>query len=220
MMPTQPQARREPSLLPTLAVASGNAGKIAEFHTLLGEGVEIMSLRDLGLLSPEETGTTFEENALLKARYVFDQVGMVTLADDSGLEVDALDGAPGVLSARYAGDQHDDAANRVRLLDALDNVADESRTARFVAVIAIIDLEGEVTLARGTCEGLITRQERGLGGFGYDSLFELPDGRTMAELSAATKNTVSHRAQAMRIAMPVLRAALGLSPDQEDSESP
>lgn len=193
-----------------LALASRNLGKIAEFQVILGNAVDIMSLTHLGLTSPEETGSTFEANAVLKAQYVFEQTGMVTLADDSGLEVDALGGAPGVVSARYAGEQHDDADNRALLLRNLGSMRGQPRTARFVAVIAIIDGQGHVSLSRGTCEGSIAFDERGTGGFGYDSLFELPDGRTMAELTAQAKNQVSHRADAVRQAMPALRAALGL----------
>lgn len=203
-----------------LALASSNRGKIVEFQSILGNDVEIRSLLDLGLTSPEETGSTFETNAVLKARYVFEQTGMVTLADDSGLEVDALNGAPGVVSARYAGEQHDDAANRALLLQNLQPMRDQPRSARFVAVIAIIDASGHVSLARGTCEGTIALQERGEGGFGYDPLFELPDRRTMAEHSIEEKNSLSHRAHAIRHSMPALRAALGLPAPDESSVTP
>lgn len=195
---------------PVLAIASSNQGKIAEFRSLFGNEVDIMSLPDLGFTSPAETESTFDDNALLKARYVYEQGGMVTLADDSGLEVDALVGAPGVWSARYAGEQHNDADNRALLLQTLSALPNRPRTARFVAAIAIIDTRGSVSLFRGTCEGSIAFEERGSSGFGYDSLFELPDGRTMAELSNEEKNAVSHRAFAVRHAIPTLRAALGL----------
>ncbi len=201
---------------PTLALATSNRGKISELRALLGEDIELVSLDDLGLPSPEETGSTFEANAELKARYVFEHGGLVTLADDSGLEVDALGGLPGVMSARYAGDQHDDAANRALLLRTLASLPDSDRTARFVAVIAVINGHGELTLSRGTCEGAMAFEERGSGGFGYDSLFELPDGRTMAELEPATKNAISHRANAMRRALPGIRTALGF-PQMEES---
>lgn len=203
---------------PVLALASSNPGKVIEFQSLLGNAVEIRSLIELGLASPEETGSTFEANAVLKARFVFERTGMVTLADDSGLEVDALGGAPGVVSARYAGEQHNDADNRALLLDNLNPMQGKPRTARFVAVIAIVDANGHVSLSRGTCEGLIAPAERGTSGFGYDSLFELPDGRTMAEHSNEEKNAVSHRAHAMRHAMPALRAALGLPASSGSSE--
>ncbi len=195
---------------PVLALASSNRGKIAEFQSILGNAIDIRSLTDLGMTSPEETGSTFEANAVLKARYVFEQTGMVTLADDSGLEVDALGGAPGVVSARYAGEQHNDADNRALLLRNLGSMQGQTRTARFVAVIAIIDVNGHLSLCRGTCEGSVAFDERGTSGFGYDSLFELADGRTMAEHSNEQKNALSHRAQAMRHALPGLRAALGL----------
>lgn len=205
---------------PTLALASSNSGKIAEFQAILGDDVTIMSLPDFGLESPEETGSTFEENAVLKARFLHDQTGLVTLADDSGLEVDALGGAPGVYSARFAGDHHNDADNRALLLRKLGEFPDQPRTARFVAVIAIVDGDGHLTLSRGTCEGTIARVARGTGGFGYDPLFELPDGRTMAQLDGATKNTLSHRARAMRQAMPALRVALGLPQQNEIVNTP
>ncbi|MEJ7900225.1 MAG: RdgB/HAM1 family non-canonical purine NTP pyrophosphatase [Thermomicrobiales bacterium] len=209
-----------PSSRPGLALASSNRGKIAEFQSILGNAIHIRSLIDLGLTSPEEDGTTFEANAVLKARHVFERTGMVTLADDSGLEVDALGGAPGVVSARYAGEQHDDDANRDLLLRNLDAMRGQPRTARFVAVITIIDANGHVSLFRGTCEGTIAFDERGTGGFGYDSLFELPDGRTMAEHSNEEKNALSHRAHAMRRAMPALRVALGLPAPDESSVTP
>ncbi len=204
----------------SLAVASSNRGKISEFEWLLDNSASIMSIHDLGLTSPEETGTTFEENAVLKARYVHRQCGMVTLADDSGLEVDALDGAPGVLSARYAGQDHNDADNRALLLRNLHALPNAVRTARFVAVIAIIDTEGIESFFRGTCEGVIAHQERASGGFGYDSLFQLADGRTMAELPAEEKNAVSHRAEALRLAMPALRAALARTAPNEHPVMP
>jgi len=210
MTPTSLHDQIASSGRPTLAVASSNQGKIAELRSLLGHAADIMSLHDLGLASPDETGSSFEDNALLKARYVYEQGGVVTLGDDSGLEVDALGGGPGVLSARYAGEQHNDADNRALLLQALNALPNRPRTARFVAAIAIIDTRGSVSLFRGTCEGSIAFEERGSSGFGYDSLFERPDGRTMAELTNQEKNAVSHRALAVRQAMPTLRAALGL----------
>jgi len=199
---------------PTLALASNNRGKLTEFHSLLGDRVTIASLSDLGLESPLETGATFEDNAALKARFVFEQTGLVTLGDDSGLEVVALGGLPGVHSARYAGDRHNDRDNRGLLLGNLADVPDGSRTARFVAVLALIDASGTLTLSRGTCDGAIARSERGINGFGYDSIFEFADGRTMAELDASDKNLVSHRGQALRKARPRLLRALGL----DDSE--
>ncbi len=194
---------------PELAIASNNPGKVVELRALLGGEIRIVSLADLGLESPEETGDSFAANAVLKARHVFDAAGVPTLADDSGLEIDALGGAPGVHSARYAGDHADDAANRRRLLEVLQHVPAPKRLARFVCVIAVVDAHGHITLSRGSCEGSITFEERGRGGFGYDSLFELPDGRTMAELSSIEKNRISHRAAAIRLAVPRVRLAVG-----------
>lgn len=207
-------------LRPTLALASINPGKIAEFQSLLGDRVTVASLIDLGLESPPETGATFEDNAALKAQVVFEQTGFVTLADDSGLEVDALDGLPGVRSARYAGDHHDDADNRALLLRNLSDVPDGSRTARFVAILAIIDASGSLSLTRGTCEGHIARSERGCNGFGYDPIFAFADGRTMAELDATAKNDVSHRGQAVRLALPGLLRALGLGNSEVSVPAP
>lgn len=193
---------------PTLAIASNNAGKLAEFRLLLGDRAQVVSLSDLGLASPEETGATFEENAELKARYVFEKTGLVTLADDSGLEVDALGGLPGVRSARYAGDHHNDADNRALILRNLAGIVDPSRTARLVSVIAVVDAAGATSLIRETCEGTITDTERGANGFGYDPIFELPDRRTMAELARAEKNLVSNRGRAVRKGMADLLRAL------------
>lgn len=208
---TRPEAAR-----PTLAIASNNAGKIAELRALVGDAIRLLTLSDLGLDSPEETGSTFEENAVLKARYLHQETGLPALADDSGLEVDALDGEPGVHSARYAGEPSDDAANRSRLLASMRDVPATERAARFVSVIAIVDRDGVVRTTRGTCDGSVAYTERGSGGFGYDSIFELPDGRTMAELPAAEKNRISHRAVAMRLALASIRQAVE-SLDEPDS---
>jgi len=205
---------------PRLALASNNRGKVAEFQSLLGNEVEIVSLADLGLESPEETGETFEANAELKARYVHDRTGLVTLADDSGLVVDALGGAPGVRSARFAGERHDDADNRRKLIEVMDSIPDSQRSAHFVAAIAIVDATGTLAMVRGTCDGTIMRAERGVGGFGYDSLFALPDGRTMAELSPAEKNAVSHRGNAVRLALPNLQQALGIEAGTMNGDAP
>ena len=195
---------------PTLAIATGNQGKLAEFREMLGDGVTVVSLADLGLDSPEETGSTFEENAELKARFVHQRSGLPVLADDSGLMVDALDGAPGVLSARYAGPGATDAGNRARLLDDLDGVPASNRGCRFVCVIALVDHTGGLRLSRGICEGSIAFAERGEYGFGYDPLFELPDGRMMAELEPSEKNRISHRSKALQLAGPDVRRILGI----------
>lgn len=217
MLPSASPQPESPTGRPTLAIASNNPGKLAEFQSLLGDQVEIVSLIDLGLESPEETGETFDANAELKARFVFEQTGLVTIADDSGLIVDALDGMPGVRSARYAGEQHNDADNRKLLLETLGSTPLEQRTARFVASIAIVDRMGALTIVQGRCEGHIGFEERGSGGFGYDSLFEFPDGRTMAELTSSEKNAISHRGAAVRQAIPILGVALGLDSLEESA---
>ncbi|HYJ11975.1 MAG TPA: RdgB/HAM1 family non-canonical purine NTP pyrophosphatase [Thermomicrobiales bacterium] len=201
------------SLEPRLVLASNNPGKIREFRDLLKGQVEIVSLMDLGIESPQETEPTFLGNAAIKARSLHDLSGEVTLADDSGLIVDALDGRPGVLSARYAGDHGDDAANRAMLLEQMNTIPPVERTARFVAAIVVIDRTGGMSSVEGICEGSIGFEERGSNGFGYDSLFVLPTGRTMAELTSAEKSLVSHRGEATRRILPYVQAALGLHLD-------
>jgi XTP/dITP diphosphohydrolase len=192
----------------TIVLASGNSGKLAELRSLLGPSVNVQSASELGIVLPEETGTTFEENAILKARAVAEATGSMAIADDSGLEVDALDGAPGVYSARYSGVDATDERNNAKLLEALDEVPDELRTARFRSVIAIAFSPVEIVTTSGSCEGQIIREGRGDGGFGYDPLFLLPEGRTMAELGPEEKNAVSHRGHAMRDAIEILRQRL------------
>ena len=193
---------------PTVVLASENAGKLRELRALVGDLAEVRDLSAFGLTLPEETGETFAENARAKAEYVSVATGLVALADDSGLEVDALDGLPGVRTARYAGEGASDAANRQKLLAALAGGSDEDRGARFVSFVAVSTPGMETMLFAGTCEGAIALEERGEGGFGYDSLFLLPSGQTMAEISADEKNAISHRGQAMRAALPGLRAAI------------
>ncbi len=188
-----------------VVLASNNAGKLREFREILEGLFEIVSLRELGLeADPEETGGSFEENARIKAEYSCHLSGLPALADDSGLEVDALDGAPGIYSARYAPGT--DADRVVKLLQDMENV--EKRTARFVSVVALVYPDGRQVTARGTCEGVITQQPQGEGGFGYDPIF-LPDGydQTFGLLSAETKNSISHRGRAVR----ALRDKLNLS---------
>lgn len=186
-----------------VVVATRNEGKLAELRALLGPRVAVRTAAELGVELPEETGATFVENAILKARAVADATGAIAIADDSGLEVEALGGRPGVYSARYAGEDATDAGNRRKLLDALEGVPPDQRQARFVCAIAIVDGDEVVTTA-GHCAGAIGFQEKGTGGFGYDSVFVLPDGRTMAELPASEKNRISHRALAMRHALPLI----------------
>jgi XTP/dITP diphosphohydrolase len=193
-----------------IVLASSNKGKLEELRSLLGTTVEVTSAADHGAELPEETGSTFEENAILKARAISQQTGLMALADDSGLEVDSLNGEPGVYSARYAGEEADDDKNKSKLLRELKNVDDANRTARFRCAIAIAFGPGDIVTASSSCEGTITRFERGSGGFGYDPLFELPDGRTMAELGPEEKNRVSHRGHAMREAIGIIRDRFGL----------
>lgn len=201
-----------------LVFATRNRGKLVELRQLLA-GVDVLSIDEaahrLGRAIPEvvEDADTFSGNASKKAREVSRATGFPALADDSGLEVDALGGAPGVYSARYAGAHADDAANNTKLLAALANVPVARRTARFRAVLALADVEGplagEVITADGVCEGVILEAPRGSGGFGYDPLFLFPDrGQTFAELGVGTKGDLSHRARAMRAIKPRLLAYL------------
>ena len=193
--------------MPRLLLATNNAGKVAEFRQLLaGCGWELVTPAELGLtMQVEETGQTYAENATLKAVEYARAGGVVTLADDSGLEVDAMDGRPGVLSARYAGADRTDQERVQAMLQELAGVPDDERTARFRCVIAITDATGRVELVDGTVEGRIGHEPRGENGFGYDPIFLLPDrGMTTAELPPDEKNTISHRAVAAQKARTVL----------------
>ena len=188
----------------TVVLATNNAHKAEEIATALDfPGWEFRTLREMGIESdPEEDADTFEGNARIKALAAHEASGgLPALADDSGLEVDALSGAPGVRSARFAGEPCDDAANNGKLLAELADVPDGERTARFVSTLVFVDEDGAETVARGTIEGRIGREGRGSGGFGYDPLF-LPDvfggERTLAEASRDEKNAVSHRGNALR----------------------
>jgi XTP/dITP diphosphohydrolase len=182
--------------MPKLLLCTGNPGKVAELRALLPSGMDLLSLTDAGLpLDLPETGDTFAANALEKARFAFERTGLRCIADDSGLEVTALGGAPGVYSARYAGPAKNDGENMARLLRELDGK--EDRSARFRTVIALIDGTGE-HLFEGEVRGSITTAPRGSNGFGYDPVFlpEMSD-LTFAELDARMKNAISHRAQAV-----------------------
>lgn len=198
-----------------LVLASRNRHKIAEIERVLRasgiEAVTLLSLDDIGYRGDiEENGTTFEENAVIKAR-VPASLGYFAIADDSGLEVDALKGRPGVYSARYAGEPCDDAKNNAKLLKEMEAVPDGSRTARFVSVIAFIDPSDPTHphLFRGECDGVMLREERGYDGFGYDPLFYLPSlGKTYAEITTEEKNGVSHRGQSMRLFASYLKTVL------------
>lgn len=192
----------------SLAVATTNQGKLRELVLLLESAATIIPLSALGLTLPEETGATFEENARAKARFVATHSGLLALADDSGLEVDALGGAPGVRTARYAGDLATDEDNRRLLLEQMTGIPLARRAARFVCVIAIADPNGQIVTTAGSCAGTIAELETGSGGFGYDPIFGLADGRTLAQLSLECKNAISHRGIALRSAMPILLASL------------
>jgi len=184
-----------------ILIATRNPGKIKEFQAFFAEwGWQVKGLDQFPDL-PEiiEDGLTFEDNARKKAESLFRWTGMPALADDSGLEVDALGGRPGVYSARFAGEHASDAENNLKLLHALDGVPLERRTARFRCVLFLMFSEERTMTAEGICEGVILTAPRGNGGFGYDPLFYLPAyGKTMAELDPNEKNQVSHRGQALR----------------------
>lgn len=194
-----------------VVVATANAGKVEEIrHALDLSGWEFVTAAELGgePLEVEETGETFTENALLKAHAYAERFGCAALADDSGLEVDALAGAPGVRSSRYASEHATDNENNMKLLLTLAAVPEEERSARFRSVVVLVEPTGTVTIAEGACEGRMGTAPRGTGGFGYDPLF-LPDaapGRTMAELTVREKNAISHRGAALAALREALQA--------------
>ncbi len=181
-----------------IVFATNNQHKLSEIRQILGDRVEVLSLQDIGCdVDIPETGTTLEENALQKAQYIYDHYHLDVFADDTGLEVDALDGAPGVYSARYAGGEgHDSEANMTKLLKELNGI--DNRKARFRTVIALIQ-QGEVHEFEGIVNGEIIRERRGGEGFGYDPIFR-PDGYelTFAELGTDIKNQISHRSRATK----------------------
>jgi XTP/dITP diphosphohydrolase len=199
-------------------VASRNAKKIAEMERILAPlvpGVAVVGLDDVDFYDePVEDAPTFEGNALIKARAGYAATGLPSVADDSGLCVDALNGMPGVLSARWSGKPKDDERNNRLLLDQLDDVPDERRAAHFACAVAFVHGEGaaEAIVVEGRMEGRVLRAPSGAGGFGYDPLFvaaETPDGRTSAELTPAEKDAVSHRGRALREIGPRIAAVLG-----------
>lgn len=201
-----------------LLIATSNAGKRAEIQLLLSDlPVTLFDFRNFPAIEPiAETGTTFVENASLKAIGYATQTGLLTLADDSGLEVDALDGAPGVRSARYAGESASDAERVQALLTALASVPESRRSARFVSAVAIADSNREIlNISVGECEGRIALVARGYGGFGYDPVF-IPNGRdlTFAELKPEVKNQISHRARALAATRAYLLALTAASGDR------
>jgi len=206
---------RYPPLVPRLLIASNNPDKVAEFRDLLaGSGWDVIAPADLGLaLEVAETGASYAENARTKAEAFRDASGLAALADDSGLEVDALGGEPGPLHHVRGWDGRDQ-ADRIRiLLDALRDVPPGRRSARFRAAIVVALPDGRLLQSEGACEGEIALQPAGSNGFGYDPVFLVPgEGRTMAELSAAEKNRVSHRAAAAAALRPRLRALAAAGP--------
>ncbi len=188
-----------------IVFASGNAHKIREVKEILQASaatasLEVLSLKDIGFFEDiEETGTTFEENALIKARAVAAR-GYICFADDSGLEVDALDGAPGIYSARYTGEHGTDEDNNKLLLKNLEQVPDEKRTAHYTCAIACVFPDGREFTVRDICEGIIIREARGNGGFGYDPYFYVKEyNKTLAEVTAEEKHAISHRGKALRL---------------------
>jgi XTP/dITP diphosphohydrolase len=191
-----------------IVLATSNAGKLAELEQLLaGMAVELIPQSALGFESPAETGATFLDNALIKARHAARVTGLPAIADDSGIEVDALGGAPGVRSARFAGEDASDAENLSALITAMRGVPPLSRAARYQCVLVFVREaeDAQPLVARGTWEGRLTSAPRGTGGFGYDPLFEIAElGLTAAELDSKTKNALSHRG----VALTRLRTAL------------
>lgn len=184
-----------------VVIATKNKGKARDFEAIFKPmGYDVLTLFDVApSMDIEETGTTFEENAILKAEALAKDLGQLVIADDSGLEVDALNGEPGVYSARYAGD-HDDEANIDKVLANLAETPDNERTARFVCCLAITGPDFPTTTVKGYCEGQILRERQGSDGFGYDPIFYMPElGKTLAEVTAEEKGKVSHRGNALRI---------------------
>jgi XTP/dITP diphosphohydrolase len=199
----------------TFVLATGNAGKLKEFQSLLGDACRLIPQAQLGVTAVAETGASFHENALLKARHAAEATGLPSIADDSGLEVDALDGAPGVHSARFAGERCDDEANNALLLERLAAVDPDFRGARFRCVVVAVwpDSQSAPLISEGVWEGRIAMNPRGTSGFGYDPLFiDAQTGRTSAELSAVEKNRRSHRGKAVRQLRELLNTAPGRAP--------
>ncbi len=196
---------------PTILLATTNPGKLREVKAVLGElPVRLVGLADFpDLPEPVEDAPTFEGNARIKALYYAGQTGVMALADDSGLEVDALDGAPGVYSARYAGVEAGDAGNNAKLIEALGGVSQEGRTARFRCVVVLARPEKVLAVGSGAIDGVIIDEPRGANGFGYDPHFLVPSlGRTTAELPPEHKNRISHRGRALADILPHLRSLL------------
>lgn len=192
-----------------VVLATGNAGKVRELATLLNDfGLDIVAQTELGVESADETGLTFMENAILKARHAAQVTGLPAIADDSGLAVDFLGGAPGIYSARYAGEDANDQQNLQKLLDVLDTVPDDQRLAQFHCVLVYMRHAEDPTplVCHGSWAGIITRAPAGDGGFGYDPIFFVPsEGKTAAELTREEKINLSHRGQALKLLLEALR---------------
>jgi XTP/dITP diphosphohydrolase len=210
---TEPRTFKRQSIQRTILVATTNPGKVRELRAMLGDGIEWKSLADFpGVGEVKEDGSTFAENARKKAAGYAGATGLWTLADDSGLVVDALGGAPGVNSARFSGERAKgvdrkvlDRRNMEKLLSLLEGVPAEKRTARFVCCLCLASPEKILVETQGTLEGLITHEPAGTGGFGYDPVFLVPQlGKTVAQLGEEEKNAISHRGNAMRKLKPLL----------------
>lgn len=193
-------------MIKKIIFASNNKGKIRELKDILSPmGIEVVSQREAGFdIEADETGTTFAENSEIKAKAIYELAKIPVLADDSGLCVDALDGQPGVYSHRFAGENATDEEKCRYILEKLENVSDEKRTARFICDMCFIDENGREYHAEGRCEGKIGREEKGNNGFGYDPIFVVGN-RTLAELEEAEKNKISHRAEALKKMKEILK---------------
>ncbi|SMG59234.1 XTP/dITP diphosphatase [Cedecea sp. NFIX57] len=192
-----------------VVLATGNAGKVRELASLLADfGFDVIAQTELNVESVEETGLTFIENAILKARHAAKVTGLPALADDSGLAVDALGGAPGIYSARYAGEDASDQQNLDKLLEALKDVPDDKRQAQFHCVLVYMRHAEDPTplVFHGSWPGVMTRASAGQGGFGYDPIFYVPsEGKTAAELTRDEKSAISHRGQALKLLLEAMR---------------
>ena len=191
-----------------LIFATGNQGKVNEFKQMLGEEFEILSMKDLDVdVDIVEDGSTFEENAIIKAKTVAEATGQMVLADDSGFEVDALGGEPGIYSSRYLGEDTPYSVKNAEILKRCEGVPDEERGARFVCVIACAGPDGSVETVRGVIEGKLAYEPKGENGFGYDPIFFYPErGMTTGEMEPEEKNAISHRGQAVRKMVELLKS--------------
>lgn len=194
-----------------IILATNNKSKVKEISEMMsGSDITFVSLADAGInVEVEETGTTFEENALLKAREICKLSGKPTISDDSGLEIDALDGAPGIYSSRFMGEDTSYDIKNNALIEKLENVADPDRTARFRCCMALVLPDGREFVTEGAMEGIIAREPKGINGFGYDPILFIPGyNRTSAELSSEEKNNISHRGEALRKMIEVIKKEL------------